>query len=53
MITWVDEIIWYGVRITKQMIEESFKYTGISNDLDGSEDFLFKGFYRLITSEAK
>jgi hypothetical protein len=33
------------------MIINSFKYTGISNNLDGSEDHLIKWSYEVLASE--
>jgi hypothetical protein len=44
VITWVDEIWSDPAIITKDMITNSFKFTGISNDLDGSEDYFVKGY---------
>ena len=44
IIKWINDIWWDENIITKEMVRNSFLFTGISNRLDGSEDHLFKGY---------
>jgi len=40
--------IWYNISVTnKDLIYNSFRVCGLSNQLEGSEKYLFKGFYLL------
>ena len=47
LINWVAETWWDDNLINPFLIKNSFKVTGLSNNLDGSEDELFTGFKRL------
>ena len=47
LINWVAEIWWDNNLISPDIIKNSFKVTGLSNNLDGSENDLFTGFKRL------
>ena len=43
----IDQItdIWYNISvINKDLIYNSFRVCGLSNQLDGSKNYLFKGF---------
>ena len=51
MITWVDEIWSDPAIITEDMITNSFKFTVISNDLDRTEDYFFKGYDGILLVE--
>ena len=44
LISWVDEICYEETISTSQMVQDSFKYTGISCADAESEDYLFRGF---------
>ena len=46
-IKWVDEIWYSDSIITNEMIFNSFKFSGISSSLDGSEDDEFRGYEHL------
>ena len=47
LINWVAEIWWDNNLISPDIIKNSFKVTGLSNNLDRSENDLFTGFKRL------
>ena len=51
IIDWIVSVWNDDKLITKEMIINSFKYTGISNNLDGSEDHLIKWSYEVLASE--
>ena len=44
IIDWITDI-WYNISvINKDLIYNSFRVCGLSNQLDGSKNYLFKGF---------
>ena len=47
LINWVSEIWWNNNLNSPDIIKNSFKVNGLSNNLDGSENKLFIGFKRL------
>ena len=47
IIEWVEEIWYSDSIITNEMIFYSFKFSGISSSLDGSEDDEFRGYEHL------
>ena len=44
MIEWVGKIWYSDSIISNEMILNSFKYAGISNELGGSQDHQFRGY---------
>ena len=47
IINWVSDIWWDEFAINQIMIKNSFRTTGISNNLNGSENLLFKAYDKL------
>ena len=47
IINWVSDIWWDEFAINRNMIKYSFRITGISNNLNGSENLLFKAYQKL------
>ena len=46
IINWVSDIWWDEFAINQIMVKNSFGTTGISNNLDGSENLLFKAYHK-------
>ena len=47
LLDWVIKVWENNETISPQIVKNSFKFCGISNNLDGSEDELFNGFDKL------
>lgn len=47
MIEYICEIWYYDKIITKEIIHKSFRATGIANNLNKSEDYLFTALTRI------
>ena len=47
LLEWIIKVWENNETISSQVVKNSFKFCGISNNLDGSEDELFNGFDKL------
>ena len=53
LVIWVAETRWDDNMVNSLLIKNSFKVTGLSNNLDESENELFTGFKRLMKMNMK
>ena len=44
IVEWIDELLYSDSALTNEIIFNIFKYSGISNSLDESEDDKFRGY---------